>query len=600
MLGDCCDDTCTYVREKFNRANETPIASPWEKLLGNTWNLRDKLLDGLNTGTYRYNFAFPGAATDARHASVRFRINSAGTTELLLAIAEDSFLGQPYDWFTAFVEYKSTGCSFLGANSFYHGAGYGALPGPSITNRVQCPSLTLNEWHRLEGCLIPNAGSYGYDGYNLIIAKLTCADGTIYSCQELSNTGQTLGAHGGLKFNRSGSIGSVEFDDYEETYYRNSPSGQHRTCPWCHTGCEISRDDFTTDEPCMWDVRSGSYSVSGGLFTITADGSVIQHHIFHPDLRTTFKFTVDVVDDGIVRRFYQGNGYAVLDTNAGKHRLRLYDNSNTLLDTNSDPAAIATDSHSTLAVVMCYSRGLLSCTVYGATDNGVVSLCVDSSIGETDSGYWASLGGDNGATFDNFVLSKTYNSAAPSDAACDNCMACPAECTDCCDSPDPYGSYLIDLGAGGWTEAQPDNPAGRCDDYCSTCVEIAGEFVLAASDTCRWEYGDSACDSLTNPTNCYDFVECNTLGWSIVLTLVRDGTGCRWKVVVTIGATSKGPPCFIDDYTVTYYSDYLIDDSQCRTMPVTLTKDSGEAGPAGGDICLCTGNLPATITIDAV
>lgn len=583
MIPKCCCDpsVCTYIDDDFNRANETPLASPWTKLLLNDWNLASNVLDAVAAGTYRHNTVWPGGATDARHSSVKFKLPTGATSgtqvEILEGIQSSVFAGQPYDWFSAWVQYNGGTCDYIGANAFYHGLGYGGGPTPGITFRLNLPKdvLALEEWHTLEICVIPLDATYGYDSIIITICKLTLASGAVYSCTELSATGQTIGSYAGLKTNAA-----VKYDDYKATYYRNSPSGQHKTCPWCHTGCSISSDAFSTNDTCKWDVISGSYSVSGGLMTIGTTPSKIQHHIFHPGLKTTHKVTVDVQDNAVESKVYIGNGYAKLTYAAGLRTLRIYDNDDVLLDTDVQTVAVTSDSALYMALTICYSRGVLSCTVTGRGSD----LCVDSSVDETEEGYWAALGGNSGAVFDNFAFVKTYNITAPSDAACDSCEHCPVVC-QCCGVGTPAPSYVLDFGAGGLTTNSCATPS------CGLCEAIAGLIVVDARASlvvCDWTTDIGTCGTETCVCG-------RSYGASILLRLQTNPVSgrCFWAVHVLFGTTGIIDPtdCRFS-YGVSYFSSEFTSPDACESVPLTLTLSGSASIPN-----ICGGTLPGTITL---
>ncbi len=507
MLSCCCGtNLCSYIDDDFTRANETPLASPWTKLSGTAWNLTSNEIDAVAAADYRHDTAFPGSSSDSRSAVADFIIVGNGGFEVQTGKTDKD------NYFAAALTYVDGGCSTLTAGYRLTGTGpFGCVAGPSITDCVQVWGLEIGMRVRIRVCLIPNTGSYGYSTYDKVIALITFPDDPTrlpISCTTLVD-GPAVGAYSGLKVSAPG-----KWDNFKAQYYRDSPSGEHRTCPTCKTGCAISKDDFSYFETCLWDTRSGSYSVSGGKMLISADGSVIQHAIFHSGLRTTFKFTVDIIDDGIPHRFYHGNGYAVLDFSGSKHRLRLFDNDDNLLDTDDDDAVIATDGHSTLNVVMCYSRGVLSCTVGGVTDNGTVDLCVDAGIAETAFGYWASLGGDSGATFANFVMSKTYHVAdsnGPVDN-CDGCESCPIECTACFTGTisDVIVATIYDIAAGDGGDGPPP------DDQCAW--PMTGEDGSSINGT-SWA-ALSGADNAT--TGCCQWVPAGPTD--------GDGTACRkWQ-----------------------------------------------------------------------
>jgi len=475
VIPKCCCAPCTDIAaDTFTRANETPVASPWVKLSGTDWNLASNVLDAVAAADYKHTTAFPGASGDSRTAVVDFKLSTDGSVEVQTGKTDAS------NYFAAKLTYASGSCAILTAFAYVAGVGGSCTPGTTVTNCVQVWGLTTGVWYRLRVCLIPNTGSYGYETQDKVIALIEFPNDATripISCQTLVE-GPTVGTLSGIK-----STMAAQFDNFKASYYRDSPSGSNRTCPWCHTSCSISQDAFTTDEPCLWDVISGSYSVSGGLMTLGTSPSKIQHHIFHPGLKTTHKVTVDVQDNAVESKVFIGNGYAKLTYSGGLRTLRLYDNSDTLLDTDAQTVSVTSDSALYMALSLCYSRGVLSCTVTGRGS----SLCADAAIAETASGYWVSLGGNSGAVFDNFVFSKTYDATAPADLDCATCAACPGD------------------------------PCGLCLDG-TMC-----EFLLFEIP----EMADSSC------------TDCDTIPAYVLQAEGEDGTGgCIWQDFPT-------PPCSI-------------------------------------------------------
>lgn len=175
--------------------------------------------------------------------------------------------------------------------------------------------------------------------------------------------------------------------------------------------------------------------------------------------------------------------------------------------------------------------------------------------------------------FEDYTLAYLYN--ASSRPTCPDCD-CVDEAEPCgCCAAAPSEAYIVDLGAGGWT-----------DDNCSGCADISGEFVVDAIASCFWLY--------FQPLGCCN-ADCggdggDISGLYVEATLVEDtvyGTGCRWVVRVRFPEdypAGAGP--FFGFSDATWVSD---EDPPCDDE-VTLSKilDRGSA---------CTGTLPDTITI---
>lgn len=274
-------------------------------------------------------------------------------------------------------------------------------------------------------------------------------------------------------------------------------------------------------------------------------------------------------------------GYCIADEDAGT--FTLYDGSGNVLD-SCNTLSVADNSLQPMEI--SYSDGALRATFQGC--------CLEKDASPGSDPYCYLYGGP--AKYTNFSLAKTKSTHEPKD---ENCVHphCPetATCTDCCD-PDhpPSGVYIVDLGVGGWTYADTCATAGSS---CDACEDANGEFVVLKTGTfCFWEYEDRHNCAFPCVTGFFGAPGDPPI-FSIVLQLNKDGTGCRWEVVVSM-TTSAGTASFDCDpagakNTVTYRSDYLASMADCQLMPVTLTKVS-EAGD-----CPCSGSLPATITLES-
>lgn len=156
------------------------------------------------------------------------------------------------------------------------------------------------------------------------------------------------------------------------------------------------------------------------------------------------------------------------------------------------------------------------------------------------------------------------------------CDAEEGEPCDCCD-PDfpPASAYVIDLGVGGWT-----------DDICGFCNTVAGEYELTSQASCSWGYTEATDCPGSSGGTCYP----NYLVMS--LRLVADGSTCKWQFQI-------GGPGICDPgdtqlgILVIYESSAMASDEDCQDMPVTLNKVTDV-----NDVC--GGNLPASITLEAV
>jgi hypothetical protein len=173
--------------------------------------------------------------------------------------------------------------------------------------------------------------------------------------------------------------------------------------------------------------------------------------------------------------------------------------------------------------------------------------------------------------FDAFTLSYLLSDSRPTCPSC-GCTVDAAEPCDCCDET-PLAEYVVDLGAGGWT-----------DDDCTNCDEVAGEYVVTAYEACRWHYFEDIgiCTG--------DVARVGEL--RIVVSLRESGTQCLWSVTVSYTRIIGGVGT--QSTTARYESD-LLDEGVCDDdFPLTLNKvfDGSSADPP------CGGAMPATITID--
>lgn len=149
--------------------------------------------------------------------------------------------------------------------------------------------------------------------------------------------------------------------------------------------------------------------------------------------------------------------------------------------------------------------------------------------------------GDDGKLFDD------------EDCCCNTCSSC--------DGATP-ATVTVDFGAG-----------GLADSVCQGCNEVAGDIVVTHA-SCIWSFTGGSVLTLR----------------TVTLRIVSGGAGLlRWEVNMSqcIGgnrATFQGPTQPEDSF-------------DCTDFPVTLTKTFEDYSTIGGVVC--TGTLPATITLEA-
>jgi hypothetical protein len=204
----------------------------------------------------------------------------------------------------------------------------------------------------------------------------------------------------------------------------------------------------------------------------------------------------------------------------------------------------------------------------------------------------------------NWALSYKESDTRPDCPECE-CTTATAEPCPCCDIA-PAAAYVVDLGAGGWTDSQ-----------CNDCDDIDGAFVVDALSACGWSYARSyTLQERVDEVYCDDMTQCGidvgilvggvapyscsaTKGWGVNLAINNiDGDGCRWRATVHYSsggcsgtAFPQPTPSSCIHSQVIYESD-VITDSDCYDMPVTLTKVFEDARGT------CTGAMPETIEVD--
>lgn len=456
--------------------------------------------------------------------------------------------------------------------------------------------LTLDVWHEIWVCLIPNNyGTYG-DGDTLRArVKLNGVTSHNPGCQGVADgfTSGTYAALGNAPVSVS-TYGEVEFDDFKYQYFRGT---DHLSCPNCNGPCPIFSDSFTYSDTeidafgnlnCLWLV-AGKDEIAAGVARFLDEqleiesGALVWCRVPHPTAKSSKIVTVNLKwEEDIIARIDLGTGYVLLDEAAGE--IQLYDNDDNLLDSVSGLPGFDDAMHE---VEVCYEGGILTATAFGE--------CVSEVSPDTGDPF-VYLGSDGGTVhFDSFVFKKHRDYSEPKDGGCAVCD-CPAICLGCCTDPVPAGAYLIDMGAGGWTST-------TCADFsadpasCDACADVTGEFiVLFTGIPCTWEYQQSNCE--IDP--CCESL-CSDFRLTIELALISDMTGCRWRVTVTIAPKVVDPrcQCYEDPgltavssaKVATYTSDYLDGTTKCRTVPVTLTNHS-ESGTFP-----CNGSLPSTIEL---
>lgn len=164
---------------------------------------------------------------------------------------------------------------------------------------------------------------------------------------------------------------------------------------------------------------------------------------------------------------------------------------------------------------------------------------------------------------------------------CPSCGTCPGAstvsgCPTCCDTgSEPYREYILDLGAGGWTD----------NSCCNGCEDVQGQFLLQflfSDPNCTWAYSGSVIGAGTG----------DRCGVTAFLDLiVVSETQCRWtaEIFTVAGGDLIGTACATNPNRA-YYESAPFNHDQCQTDDVELTKISDIGG-------LCAPGLPASIFV---
>lgn len=389
----------------------------------------------------KFNTAHPDGATGQFHVRVRFKL-----TELVAGdgVAADVIVGYLDDntYLFARVLYQGdngNSCNYLQLLYRTGGAETGIFTTPkgvSTSCFVPIRGLTLDEWHTIDVCLLPNTyGTYG-DG-DTIRGHVTLADGTHWGVQGIAE-GFTGGAFVGLG-NAETDVtththGSVEFDDFKFNYFRETPD--HASCPNCNTPCFIFADPLTYDDheldgtacgsppdcpECFWSTIDGAARIDTNRLEVD-NGGLVRCNVRHPQSKTSKIVTVSILwETGIVARVDLGTGYAQFDST--NRRIFLRDNDDNLLDSTAVNSLPAFDA-ALHEVEVCYRGGGLTVTAFGE--------CLSASSPDTGDPF-VYLGSDGGTVhFDSFSFSKAKDLSEPADGGCVECESCPVPCTDGC------------------------------------------------------------------------------------------------------------------------------------------------------------------------
>jgi len=460
-----CPD-CIIAEDAFNRANESPIASPWTELTtpgGTDATLTSNRMDFTNANRYKHNTADPrGTANDVEVEVdiILHDVDINGYTEGGVIIGYSNDASYP----VATITYQNNGCGYLRIGGRFSGTDIWPIT-QNYPGSIPLKDLVLGDTYRLRVCLKWNQGSYGYETQDLLRASVTYPNGTVYGTQNVFDFGSS-GSQAGLL---TTAATHVTFDNFKYQYFRESPD--HRTCPNCNTPCLIGEDDFSTDNDCWWVVDTGSYSIGSVTFNIGANGSKIDFQLNHPQLKHA-QIIRGRLGSSVEHRGWLGSAYFTWDGTT----VRLYDLDDDELDNDADdPASLVADADGMLNFELCQrSTGAVSVKIYD-NETPEHEVCASGATTIFETGFWTSLGGDSGAVFDDFEFLKGYDTDEPTDSGCERCQVCPVECEECLNDEAPEFLILT-------------IPTDITDGICNLCDEfIPGTYVLTSTVfSCTW------------------------------------------------------------------------------------------------------------------
>lgn len=415
---------------------------------------------------YLHDTPYPGAEGESRTAEALVLLNSGGGTvevDVGMTDADNYFYGLLYIP-------PGSPCPALAACARVAGVttclGYAA--GCGVDNAIQVPNALLQQEHHMRVCLIPNSG-YGGTSQDEVRVVLECADGTEYSVSVFLDGPNPVGPFAGLR-----AYQDAQFDAFKHTYFRDSPPGEHRTCPNCNTPCEIGRDDFSVDRPCLWFVESGTRTVVAGIMELTGE---VCFALPHPQKKSSKIWDVwFIYEDPKIIRIDIGSGYALI--NPTTQTLRVYDASDVLLDTNGNLPAPDGAVH---AVRVCYYGGVITATFDFLSEFFNERPCASGSSLDTENPY-VYIAAESGGTarIDAVVFSKHRDANEPTDNACEEC-ACRIGCILC---PEGVASSLAIITIFGTVLP------GLCSGGMA-CTALSGAawampFSVDSVQCCRW------------------------------------------------------------------------------------------------------------------
>jgi hypothetical protein len=181
--------------------------------------------------------------------------------------------------------------------------------------------------------------------------------------------------------------------------------------------------------------------------------------------------------------------------------------------------------------------------------------------------------------FSDFSLDYLLSAGRPT---CPDCgCAEDAEPCSCCDPEFPASSAYV---------ATLDDTL--LDDNC-VCTAIGGEYLLESGGlACSWFYRELL-QCVDEPPGAQSALGSH---FGISLNLYSDQTGCFWSMLLSIAGPGSGATGLFPNYMEAgYTSGYLATTEDCRTMPVTLTRDFQRE--LGGTQCNPS-TFPAEVIID--
>jgi hypothetical protein len=552
-----CTPCCDIGEDSFDRADSDSLGVDWSERSGDADIASNKLLFA-SAGLVRYETAHPDGNSGNQHVYVQFILDSytSGYARVIVNYTDDS------NYLYAALEYVSS-CWVLRLRQVSGGSDT-SLQDDLPIGEISITTMNFRVcWHATDGHLSARLETPAVF-YTIATSGVTIADG-----DQVGLAGST----------------NVQFDNFE---FKKLQTESLPTCPECASECFVGLDAFarsdSTSLGCQWDESSGSWEISSDQLKKTSTGAgIAKFKMPHPERGLGHYVEVDCVLPNSAPNAARRHRVLVnyLDS-SNYHYAELWVNqantSVTLLigKAGGSTAQIAqTATGGTYRLVVCWDDVNETLTASVQTTDWTLGRSMSST--RVASGIYVALGAgpdstDGGEQFDNFEFWK-HASEEDGEEDCPDCIEFSTEDPACC-CDDTVDAYVVDLGAGGWTDG-----ALSCGD----CAGVSGEYHVQYGGTpgvqfngvgCGWFYQDERF--------------CSDGEGTLRIELANGLSGpCQWGVLVQL--IRNDGDSYIDAQE-SYVSE-LLPDTSCDD-DLTLTKAFTQ-GPQQ----YCVVGLPTTVTV---